>query len=237
MSNYISEKAQIGKNVMIGNNVSIYGECHISDNCIIGDNVTIGFPDIRTVDSVIPEKSSFDELVKKPTYIGKGVKILSNTVIYSGVKIGDNTIIYEHARIGTESIIGKNCKVRYGAQIYTDVKIGDNCIISGFCCSRSKIGYNSSVFGKLVHKYDKGWIDGLKEPAPVIDENVIIAYDAIVIGSIKISKYVYVGAGAVVTKNIPSFSVVIGNNEVYEASKWLIKGKVDIHTLFGRDEP
>ena len=232
---YISNRASIGKNVIIGNNVTIYGECEISDNCLIGDNVSVGFPTLKETHSLTLEDesnhlSTIDALSINPTYIEEGVRILSNSVIYSGVKIGGNTTIFEHSRIGAGTSIGRKCKIRYGAQIYTDVSIGDNCIIAGFCCSRSKIGSHSSMLGNLVHKYTMGWVDGLKESAPIIDNHVIVGYKALVIGDIKISKYVYVAADAIVTKDIPSHSIVVGNCEIYNSHKW--KGKLDLNALF-----
>jgi acetyltransferase-like isoleucine patch superfamily enzyme len=234
---YISDRSRIGKNVIIGNNVTIYGECHISDNCLIGDNISIGFPYEEEIESVKSSNNSKDTTIDtfsiNPTYIGKRVKILSNSVIYSGVKVKENTTIYEHSRIGAGTSIGKHCKIRYGAQIYTEVSIGDDCIVAGFCCSRAKIGSHSTMLGNLVHKYYTGWIDNLKEPSPKIDDHVIVGYNALIIGDIKISKYVYIAAGAIVTKSIPSKSVVVGNCKIYESNKW--KGKLNLSDHFNLD--
>ena len=236
---YISNRAKISKNVVIGNNVTIYGNSKISDSCLIGDNVSIGFPSIKEMDYLkICEKSNYpldiDSLSNKTTIIGKGVKILSNSIIYSGVNIGDNSNIFEHTRIGTGTTIGKNCQIRYGAQIYTNVSIGDNCIIAGFCCSRTKIGSNSTMMGSVVHKYNRGWIDDLNESAPIIDENVIIGYNAIIIGNIKISKFVYIAAGAIVTRDVKPKCVVINNCNIFEADKW--KGKLNLNELYNLTE-
>ena len=231
---HISNRAEIGENIAIGNDVTIYGSCKISDNCLIGDNVSIGFPSLKEMDSLkLKEKTncpfSIDSLSTKTTIIGKSVKILSNSIIYSGVYIGDNTNVFEHTRIGSGTAIGNNCQIRYGAQIYTDVSIGNNCIIAGFCCSRTKIGSNSTMMGSVVHKYNQGWIDSLNESAPIIDENVIIGYNALVIGDIKISKCVYVAAGAIVTKDVKPKCVVIDNCKIYEANEW--KGKLNLNHL------
>jgi UDP-3-O-[3-hydroxymyristoyl] glucosamine N-acyltransferase len=235
---YVSDRARIGKNVLIGNNVAIYGDCHISDGCIIGDNISIGFPydeeiELERLKNNSTDSQTIDMFSIKPTRIGTGVKILSNSVIYSGVKVNENTTIYEHSRIGDGTSIGKHCKIRYGAQIYTAVSIGDDCIVTGFCCSRAKIGSHSTMLGNLVHKYYTGWIDNLKEPAPKIDDHVIVGYNALIIGDIKISKYVYIAAGAIVTKSIPSKSVVVGNCKIYESNKW--KGKLNLSDLFNLD--
>lgn len=235
-SNYISERAHIGKGVLFGINVAIYGDCLISEDCVIGDNVTIGFPNERDMKKKRDRgndgspKKTIDGMSTNPTYIGKNVQILSNSVVYSDVRIDDKTIVYEHSRIGPGTRIGSHCKLRYGTQIYTDVSIGNNCIISGFCCSRSSIGSDSTMLGNLVHKYHTGWIDNLKEPAPKIDEHVIVGYNALIIGDIKISKLVYIGAGAIVTKSVPSESIVVGNCEIYPAEKW--KGKLNLKKLF-----
>jgi acetyltransferase-like isoleucine patch superfamily enzyme len=232
---YIGKKASIGKNVLMGNNVTIYGDCQISDNCIIGDNVSIGFPSREELRFFRPKSRKgspcdIDSLSRNHTCIGKRVKILSNSVVYSGVSIGNDTEIFEHTRIGPGTSIGEKCRVRYGAQIYTDVTIGNNCIVGGFTCSRAKIGSDCTMMGNMVHKYDKGWIDGLKEAAPIMEDHVIVAYNALLVGNIKVSRYVYIAAGAIVTKNIPSRSIVVGNCRICDAREW--KGKLDFGVVF-----
>jgi acetyltransferase-like isoleucine patch superfamily enzyme len=232
---YIGKRVEIGKNLLIGNNVTIYGNCQVSDNCIIGDNVTIGFPSREELlfsrfKSRGKSPDDIDCLSKNHTRIAEGVKILPNSVVYSGVTIGKDSEIFEHTRIGSGTTIGEKCKTRYGAQIYTNVIIGNRSIISGFACSRSRIGSNCTMMGNMVHRYDKGWIDGLKEESPVMEDHVIVGFNALLIGNIKISKYVYIAAGAIVTKNIPSKSIVTGNCQICPAHSW--KGKLDLNSIF-----
>jgi acetyltransferase-like isoleucine patch superfamily enzyme len=235
MNASISTSSKIGDQTLIGNNVTVYSNVTIGQDCIIGDNVTIGFPTFEDIKKYKASKThySHNDLMNIPcgkTTIGNSVIIYSNSVIYSNVFIGDDCQIFEHSRIGTGTKIGKCSKIRYGTQIYTDVSIGEKCVIAGFCCSRSKIGSNSTMMGNLVHKYNKGWIDGLNEPAPDIAENVVVGYNSTVVGNVKISQKVYIASGAIVTKDIPSDCIVINHCNIVENKNW--DGNIDLNDLF-----
>ena len=138
------------------------------------------------------------------------------SVIYNDVKIGDNTLIGDNAsireqcRIGNNCIIGRNVTLNYnvlvgdstkildGSVITGNMKIGDNVFISALVATT-----NDNNIGKLG--YDESFIKG-----PVIEDNVSIGAGANILPSIKIGENSIVGAGAVVTKDVPPKKLVIG---------------------------
>ncbi len=143
------------------------------------------------------------------TSIGEGSEIFPFTTIYEGAAIGKNVTIDECSRIGHKTKVGEQTKIVYGAKIYDNVTIGRNSIVGGFSCDRSKIGNNTTMMGTLVHKYLHHAIDtwdkelGPDEPTPVIENNAIVAFNSTIIGGVIVGEGAYVGAGTVVTENVP----------------------------------
>lgn len=90
--------------------------------------------------------------------------------------------------LGTK--VGKGIKFQHysGIIISKHVTIGDNCTI-----------YQGTTIGKTVNGY------------PQLSNNVTVCANATVIGNIKIGAYAIIGAGAVVTKDVPDNAIVIGN--------------------------
>lgn len=198
-------------NVKIANSVKIYGKVILGDNTIIEDHVVIGHPTDEMYKSYRENDFNKDIIDSQSltTEIGKNCIIKSGTVIYTGTKIGKNVFCGHNVLIGEYSYVDDYSKIFDGSRIYANVKIGKYARINGFCCDRSIIGEEVSMLGYLVHKYLIP-VEGQKEKAPVIENNSVIGIGAIVIGNVKIHEGAYIGAGAVVTKDIPSYVYATG---------------------------
>jgi len=200
----IHHSTQTGKNTKIG----IYsivgypekeGKCvKIGQNCEIGNHVTI-YPGVKIMNDVsIGDYSCIDE----------------------DAVIGNNVCIERYSYIGKKVIIGDSTLVLYRAEIYEGAKIGKHCRIGGFVAENTIIGDYVTIFGKLIHSFrDPTHWDGGEEP-PIIDNYVVVGFDAVIIGKIKISHHVYIAAGAIVSKDIPPYSIVYGTNKIIPISEW-----------------
>lgn len=199
---------------MIPNTVKVYGDVQFGKKCILGEYCVVGYPYVMS-------KKSFESKNIK-TSIGNRCIIGSHVVIYEGAQIGDETRIDDFCRIGEHVSIGKKCHILYGARLYDETEIGEGCIVAGFCCERAKLGNNVRLFGALLHTHREphlGWDDVL-EKSPEIDNNVFIGFGAKVIGGIKIGRASYITAGSIVTKHVPSKSIVSGVDNVVKYKKW-----------------
>ena len=86
------------------------------------------------------------------------------------------------------------------------------------------IGDGATVMGQLVHEYTQPHVPwGIDEPAPRIEPRAVVAFGAVVVGGIVVGENSYIAAGAIVTKDVPSHTVVIGTNCIIPANEW--KGK------------
>ena len=147
-------------------------------------------------------------------------KIIANQI--RDVKFGENVTIYQPVNL-YECEIGDNTRIGTFVEIQKNVKVGKNCKISShtFICEGVTIG-NGCFIGHGVlfinDKYPKAVnSDGNLQTGKdwtlletIIADNVSIGSGAIIQGGLRIGKGATVGAGAVVTKDVPADSTVIG---------------------------
>ena len=137
--------------------------------------------------------------IDKGCYIGKGTKIWHFSHILKGVYIGENCNIGQNNMIGPDVVIGNNCKIQNNVSLYNGVKLDD-----GVFCGPSCVFTN-------VHN-PRAEIDRKKEFLKThVEKGVSIGANATIICGNKLGAYSFVGAGAVVTKNVKSHAVVAGN--------------------------
>jgi UDP-2-acetamido-3-amino-2,3-dideoxy-glucuronate N-acetyltransferase len=131
--------------------------------------------------------------------IGQGCKIWHFSHILSGSKIGDGCNIGQNVVIGPDVVIGKGCKIQNNISVYKGVTIED-----GVFCGPSMVFTN--VYNPRAE------IRKMSEARPtLVKKGATIGANATIICGITIGEYSFVGAGAVVTKNVPEHALVMGN--------------------------
>ena len=173
----------------------------IGENAKIGEYVLLG---------VEPRKPA-EKLV-----IGNNAVIRSHTVIYAGNKIGDNfqtghgALIRENNVIGNNVSIGSHTVVERENIIEDDVRIHSHCFIPEFVIIKKKawIGPRVTILN-VLHPPCPRWEECAKNV--VIEENAKIGGNVTILPRVKIGKNSLIGAGSVVTKDVPPDSVVAGN--------------------------
>ena len=143
----------------------------------------------------------------KDAKLGKNVKIYhKNLVNLYGCEIGENTKIAAFVEIQKNVKIGKNCKIEAFAFIPEGVTIEDECFIGPHACfTNDKLPRATNKNGTL--KTAKDW----KVAKISVKKGASIGANATIICGITIGKNSIVGAGSVVTKDVPPNSIVAGN--------------------------
>ena len=131
-------------------------------------------------------------------------------------KIGEGTTIWQFAVILANAVIGKNCNINCHTFIENDVVIGDQVTIKSgvFIWDGIKIENNVFIGPNVTFVNDKYPRSGIYPPSflsTVIRQGASIGSNATILGGIIIGKNSLVGAGAVVTKDVPDEVVVAGN--------------------------
>jgi len=140
--------------------------------------------------------------------------------VEDNVEIGENTKIWHHVHIRENAKIGKNCNIGKGAYIDRDVKIGDNCKIQNYACIYKGVEIEDNVFiGPHVvftnDLYPRSFIWGdTKITKTIVRKGASIGANSTIICGITIGKYSMIGAGSVVTKDVPSHGLVYGNPSI-----------------------
>lgn len=150
------------------------------------------------------------------TTIGDGALIRSHTVIYAGNTIGTNfqtgnkvniresNRIGNNVSIGTLSVIEHHVEIADNVRIHTQVFIPEFSVLEEGCW----IGPNT-VFTNARYPLAPGVKDQLE--GPVIRKGAKIGANVTLLPGVVIGERALVGAGAVVTKNVPARGVVVGN--------------------------
>ena len=158
-----------------------------------------------------------DVLKSGMTMIGHRCVIGCYSVLYADVilgsdcRIGDHAVIREGTRIGDRCVIGTNVDVQYGCLIGDDVRILNGSHISG----GTVIGDGTFIGPGVMTANDNlvdpaNYRDNPDRKAPIIGRNVMIGVGAILLPCVTIGDGARIGAGAVVTKDVPADDIVFG---------------------------
>ena len=138
-------------------------------------------------------------IVDEGCKIGKGTKIWHFTHIMSNCTIGENCNFGQNVVVSPEVILGRNVKVQNNVSIYTgvicedDVFLGPSMVFTNVINPRSAVNRKSEYARTLVKK------------------GASIGANATIVCGHDIGEFAFIGAGAVVTKTVPAYALIVGN--------------------------
>jgi UDP-2-acetamido-3-amino-2,3-dideoxy-glucuronate N-acetyltransferase len=131
--------------------------------------------------------------------IGKGTRIWHFSHIMPGCKIGEGCNIGQNVVISPDVVLGKNVKVQNNVSIYTGVTCDDDVFLGPSMVFTNVINPRSAINRK--NQYAKTHVG----------KGASIGANATIVCGHDIGDYAFIGAGAVVTKTVPAFALMIGN--------------------------
>ena len=131
--------------------------------------------------------------------IGEGTKIWHFSHIMAGSKIGKSCNIGQNVVVSPQVILGNNVKVQNNVSIYTGVICEDDVFLGPSMVFTNVINPRSAVNRK--DQYAR----------TIVKRGATIGANATIVCGHDIGEYAFIGAGAVVTKHVPAFALVIGN--------------------------
>ncbi len=131
--------------------------------------------------------------------------------ISPNAKLGKNVRVWNYAYVGPDTKIGENTKIGSLAHIDYDVVIGKNCKIEGlaYIAPLSRIGDNVFIGPSAVLTNDPYPLSE-KMVGVKVEDGAMVCAGAVIKAGVRIGKNSVVGMGAVVTKDVPPDSVVVG---------------------------
>ena len=130
--------------------------------------------------------------------IGEKTKIWQFSVVLPGAVLGKNCNICAHTLIENDVIIGDNVTVKSGVYLWDGIRVEDNVFI-GPC-----VAFTNDKYPKSKHfpeEFSK----------IIIKEGASIGANATILPGLTLGEHCMIGAGSVVTKDVPSYAVVVGN--------------------------
>lgn len=146
--------------------------------------------------------------VDKGAEVGEGTKIWHFCHVMSGAKIGKNCSLGQNVNVGGKAVIGDGVKIQNNVSVYDDVVIEDDVFCGPSCVFTNVI--NPRAFVERKHEYKQ----------TVIKKGASIGANATIVCGVTVGEYALIGAGSVVTKDVPAYALVYG-------SPARVRGKVD----------
>lgn len=138
-------------------------------------------------------------IVDAPAQIGKGTKIWHFCHVSPGVTIGENCVFGQNVFIANDVVIGNRVKVQNNVSIYTgceiedEVFLGPSCVLTNVTNPRSQVNRHS-LYEKTLFR-----------------RGCSVGANATIVCGITLGRYCFIGAGAVVTKDVPDYALILGN--------------------------
>lgn len=229
----IDKSARIGKDTSLGKNVIIEADVEIGKNCqighyvvikagsSIGDNVRIDEFTVIGKQPMRSKRSIFKDEDLPAAQIGDNCLIGAHAVIYTGcridslvlvadtaairenVTVGEYTIIGRGVTIENFSSVGKKCKLETGCYITAYSKIEDYCFIAPMVTTT-----NDNFLGRTEERFKH--FKGV-----TLRKGGRIGGRAVILPGVEIGEDAVIGAGSVVTKNVPAFQIYVGSPAKY----------------------
>jgi UDP-2-acetamido-3-amino-2,3-dideoxy-glucuronate N-acetyltransferase len=138
-------------------------------------------------------------VVDEGAEIGRGTKIWHFCHVMKGAKIGERCVLGQNVNVDGGTIIGNNVKIQNNVSIYSgiviqdDVFLGPSCVLTNVSNPRSEINRHSLYEKTLIRR------------------GATIGANATIVCGVTIGRYAFIGAGAVVTKDVPDYALMVGN--------------------------
>ncbi len=131
--------------------------------------------------------------------IGRGTKIWHYSHIMKGAQIGERCVIGQNVNVDGGTIIGNNVKIQNNVSVYTGIVVEDDVFLGPACVVTNVTNPRSQVNRHSLYESTR------------LKRGCTIGANATIVCGVTVGCYGFVGAGSVVTKNVPDFALVLGN--------------------------
>ncbi len=194
---------RVGERAYIGPYTRVYGPATIGDDSRIEEFCLIG------VEAARKTSSRENEL---ETSIGEKVVIRSHTVVYAGCRIDSGCFVGHNALLREHTVLGRNVVVGTASVLEGYCSVGDETVMQSlvYVCRHAAIGRGVFIGPNTVFLNDKHPPSKRLE-APVVEDEAVIGGNCTILPNVRVGRGALVGAGSVVTKDVPPYVIVAGN--------------------------
>ena len=138
-------------------------------------------------------------LVDDGAMVGRGTKVWHFSHIMKGARLGKGCVLGQNVNVDGGTVIGNNVKIQNNVSIYTGLVIEDDVFLGPSCVFTNVKNPRSQVNRRGL--YDK----------TTVKRGATIGANATIVCGVTIGRYAFIGAGAVVTKDVPDYAMIVGN--------------------------
>ncbi|MCK4530707.1 MAG: N-acetyltransferase [Candidatus Marinimicrobia bacterium] len=136
--------------------------------------------------------------VDEGALIGAGTKIWHFSHIMPGAVVGERCSIGQNVNIGSKAVVGNGVKVQNNVSIYDSIVIEDDVFCGPSCVFTNVVNPRAFVERKTEYKETR------------IKKGASIGANATVVCGVTLGEYCFIGAGAVITKDVPAYALMVG---------------------------
>lgn len=136
--------------------------------------------------------------VSSQAVIGDGTRIWNQSQVREGAKIGEGCVIGKNVYIDAGVTIGSGVKIQNNVNVYAGVTIEDDVFLG------PSMTFTNDLYPRA---FNADW----KITPTLVRKGASIGAGAVIVCGVEIGEYAMVGAGAVVTKDVPPYMLVVGN--------------------------
>jgi UDP-2-acetamido-3-amino-2,3-dideoxy-glucuronate N-acetyltransferase len=137
-------------------------------------------------------------VVDEDVEIGEGTKIWHFCHVQSGARIGKNCILGQNVNVGSGVIIGNNVKIQNNVSVYSGVEIEDDVFLGPSCVLTNITNPRSQIVRHELYE------------RTLIRRGATIGANATILCGITLGRYCFIGAGAVITHDVPDYALMLG---------------------------
>lgn len=205
----LSPTARIADDVEFGANVVVHGDTVIGAGVVVQDGVVLGKP------PRLSPRSSSAAPVGGPLVIEAGASICAQAIVFAGARIGAGAIVGDQSYVRERTVIGAGSVVGRGACVDNDVVIGQRVRLQSHVYVTAFSVVEDDVFVGPCAMTTNDNTMARQHPADTLRGATLrracrIGGGAILTPGIEVGEEAYVGAGSVVTNDVPARGVVIG---------------------------
>jgi acetyltransferase-like isoleucine patch superfamily enzyme len=207
---HIGANVSIGEGSRVGNFVVIHDDTEIGKNVVVGDNTVLGKTPMRASISTLKEKRLPPAVIADRVMIGTSVAVYRGSKVGEGVMIADLASVREDVEVGKFTIVGRGVAIENNTRVGNYVKLETNSYITAHSIVEDRCFIapgvttsNDNFLGRTEErfKHTKG---------PHIRKGARVGANATLLPGITLGEDAVVGAGSVVTKDVPPRKTVAG---------------------------
>jgi UDP-2-acetamido-3-amino-2,3-dideoxy-glucuronate N-acetyltransferase len=198
----LPDDAIIGGNVVVHAGTVVGSGARLGDGCVLGKPPSLG------------AYSTSSREPPPPAVLGEGVTVGAAAVVLAGATIGDGCVVADQAHvrerteIGPETVVGRGASVENDVRIGARVKLQTGAYITAWSVLEDDVFVAPGVV--LTNDPTAGRRRGEKLRGPVLRRACRIGGGAVLLPGVEVGDEAFVGAGAVVTRDVPARMVALG---------------------------